>query len=462
MQPSSLFPPLARRDWLSATAAGFGMVALRAVAAHAAGAGTLREPHFPARAQRVVFLCMEGGPSHVDSFDYKPALLQRAGEPIGRGRLPSARLLAPAWEFRRRGQSGLWISELFPQVAAHADKLCIMNGMQTDVPNHPPAFLQMHTGMSNAVRPSLGSWVTYGLGSDNENLPGFVTIAPPANNGGPANYGSAFLPASFQATKIGGPGGRFARLAAGSNEARVSNLENPLRDRSDQRRQLDYIQSLNRGSSGDPDAVEGLIQAHELAFRMQDALPAVLDVAGESQATTQLYGLDNEASATFGRQCLMARRLLEAGVRFVEVSHGGWDQHRNLREDHAARARAVDGPIAGLLADLAGRGMLESTLVIWGGEFGRTPYAQVADGRDHNHLGFTTWFAGGGVRPGFVHGGTDEFGLEAVEGKVPIVDWHATILHLLGLDHERLTYQYAGREMRLTDTKGRVVEEILA
>jgi uncharacterized protein (DUF1501 family) len=302
--------------------------------------------------------------------------------------------------------------------------------------------------------------VTYGLGSTNANLPGFVTISPPPASGGPANYGSGFLPASFQATKIGGAGGRL-----GGGEAGVSNIANPALSRTEQRNQIDFIQSLNRRAveeGAEAAAVEGLIAAHELAFRMQDTLPEALDVAGESAATAALYGLDDEATADFARQCLMARRLLERGVRFVEVCHGGWDQHRNLAVEHERHARAVDRPIAGLLADLDAHGLLADTLVVWGGEFGRTPYGQTDDGRDHNHQGYTTWFAGGGVKAGHVHGATDEFGMEAVEAPVHVHDWHATILHLLGLDHTRLTFRHAGREMRLTDTKGHVVEEIVA
>ena len=451
-----------RRQWLAGTAAGFGSVAFQALAAGTgtAGAGT---PHFPARAKRVVFLCMDGGPSHVDSFDHKPALVEHGGRPIGRGRVPTAKLLPPRWRFRQRGESGLWISDLFPEIAAHADKLCLVNSMRTDVPNHPPAFLQMHTGVSTAVRPSLGAWVTYGLGSENANLPGFVTISPPPANGGPANYGSGFLPASHQATKIGGAGGRLARL--GGAEEGVSNIAHPTLTRAEQRAQIDFIQSLNRRAEeegAEAAAVEGLIAAHEMAFRMQDTLPEALDVARETEATTRLYGLGDDDTADFARQCLMARRLLERGVRFVEVCHGGWDQHRNLESEHGRHARAVDRPIAGLLADLDARGLLADTLVIWGGEFGRTPYGQTTDGRDHNHQGYTTWFAGGGVKAGHVHGATDEFGLEAVESPVHVHDWHATILHLLGLDHTRLTFRHAGRDMRLTDTKGHVVEAIVA
>jgi len=414
-------PTWSRRNWLATAAAGFGGVAFKAIASEqAVGA---QPPHFRPRATRVVFLCMDGGPSHVDSFDHKPMLVRHSGTAIGRGRLPSAKLLAPRWKFTRRGASGLWISDLFPEVAAHADKLCVVNSMRTDVPNHPPAFLQMHTGVSTSMRPSLGAWVTYGLGSENDNLPGFVTINPPPGKGGTLNYGSAFLPARHQATKIGGPGGRFA--GRGSGDERVSNIANPDLSRAEQRAQIDFIQSLNRRAGEDgaeAAAVEALIAAHELAFRMQDTLPEALDVAAESAATSDLYGLGDDETADFARQCLMARRLLERGVRFVEVCHRGWDQHRNLLAEHGRHARAVDRPIAGLLADLEARGLLADTLVIWGGEFGRTPYGQTDDGRDHNHQGFTTWFAGGGVKAGHVHGATDEFGLEAVESPVHVHD----------------------------------------
>jgi hypothetical protein len=388
----------------------------------------------------------------------------------GRGRF-AGRLLGSPFEFRQFGECGRWISELFPQVAVHADRLCVHNGMHTDLPNHAQAFLQMHCGLFQFSRPSLGAWVLYGLGTTNENLPGFVTINPPRTNGGAANYASSFLPAVHQATRIGGTG-------------QVSNLRNARHSASAQRAQLDYLQQRNRGTAaalgGNPE-IEGLISSFELAFRMQAELPELLDLSGETRETLALYGAGREPEAnarprglfggmpgggggpsgTFARQCLLARRLVEAGVRFVEVTHGGWDHHRNLQESLRGSCTAVDRPIAGLLTDLARRGLLDDTLVIWGGEFGRSPTAQ-GDGRDHNHKGFTLCMAGGGVRPGIAHGATDEYGQEVVSGRMHIHDWHATLLHLLGLDHERLTYRHGGRELRLTDTKGQVISDILA
>lgn len=450
-----------RRHWLQRTSAGFGWLAFSAILAERTQAAgnppAPKQPHFSSRAKRVLFLCMDGGPSHVDCFDYKPELIKRAGEQIGRGNVPTGRLMPPVWEFRQHGLSGLWISDLFPNLARHADKLCLIRSMQTDVPNHPPAFLQMHCGIPTAPRPSLGAWVTYGLGTLNDNLPGFITISPTRTNGGPANYGSSFLPAICQGTPIGS---NLAPVA----QAQIKNITNPRLTPSQQRTELDFVQQLNRVSAerdSETAAIDGLIESHELAFRMQGALPPVMELENEPPSTRRLYGLDNPTTENFGRQCLMARRLLEAGVRFVEVCHSGWDQHLNLKADHGKHAAATDLPIAGLLTDLEGRGLLKDTLVIWAGEFGRTPYAQTADGRDHNHRGFTTWMAGGGVQPGFAYGATDEFGYEAVENPVHIHDWHATILHLLGLDHEQLTFRYAGRDMRLTDTKGHVVKGIL-
>jgi hypothetical protein len=460
---------LSRRAALKGTVAGFGYLAfagLSTLAAEKANPLAPKKTHFPARARRVIFLCMEGAPSHVDTFDYKPELAGLDGQ-----RMPGARvftrLLASPWKFARHGESGLWISELFPEVARHADKLCLLRGMHTDVPAHSQAFLQMHTGIFQFKRPSLGAWTFFGLGTENENLPGFVTISPPLQNGGPANYGSAFLPAVFQGTPIrtGFPG--FAGRAGprGGPGGGVSNIRNPRRPPAAQRAQLDFIQSLNREAlARDPHnpGIEGAIEAFELAFRMQKDLPKVLDLSAESAATRALYGIGEQATDSFGRQCLMARRFVEAGVRFVEVTSGQWDHHRDLKNALGNKARSVDQPIAGLLRDLQTRGLLKDTLVLWGGEFGRTPYAQGGDGRDHNHRGFTMWLAGGGVKGGFSHGATDDYGYEAVAGKVHIHDWHATILHLLGLDHERLTYRYAGRDMRLTDVKGNVVKEVIA
>ena len=452
-----------RRSFLRSVTSGLGALAftaLRQRSAAAASASPLapKSPHFAPRAKRVLFLCMEGGPSHVDTFDYKPELIRQAGRPLGKGRVPTAPLMAPLWDFKQRGRSGLWISELYAHVAEQADRLCVINGMQTDIPAHPPAFIQMHTGISTSPRPSMGAWVLYGLGTENANLPGFVTICAPPNNGGTINYGSAFLPAALQGTRIG-----TNRLPVAN--AQVANLKNPVRNLAAQERQLEYLRTLHGAAKQhDPASpfLDGLMEAHELAHRMQGELPPVINLAEESATTQELYGIGTPATDDFGRQCLMARRLLEAGVRFVEVCHGGWDQHRNLKEDHAKHALATDKPIAGLLADLAQRGMLDDTLVIWSGEFGRTPYGQGGDGRDHNHTGYTTWFAGGGVKGGLRYGATDEFGYEAVENKMHVHDWHATILHLLGLDHEKLTFEYAGRAMRLTDVKGRVHEAIFS
>jgi hypothetical protein len=355
------------------------------------------------------------------------------------------------------------ISELFPELATHADDLCLLRGMQTDLPAHPQAFLQMHCGIFQFSRPSLGAWVLYGLGRQNANLPGFITLAPPTHNGGPANYGNAFLPAIHRGLKIGGQ--TWFGPSGSQGDLHVSNLASPQYTRDSQRLQLDYVQALNRGAletGGDAQGIEGVIESYELAFRMQAELPALLDLSKETVRTLKLYGIGESRTQRFGRQCLLARRFLEAGVRFVEITSSGWDHHQNLKDALPRNCAAVDAPIAGLLTDLKERDLLKDTLVIWGGEFGRTPTAQNANGRDHNSSGYTMWMAGGGVKGGFSFGNTDDYGFEAVEGKVHIHDWHATILHLLGLDHQRLTYRYAARDLRLTDTKGEVVREILA
>jgi len=451
-----------RRSFLRSVSQGFGAVAFAAMTqldARGADGRSLdaKRPHFEPRAKRVLMMTMEGGPSHVDTFDYKPELAKRAGKAIGKGRLPSARLMPSPWQFRQSDKSELWISDLYPELRKQSDKLCLVHSMHTDVPAHATAFIQMHTGIATSPRPSIGAWVLYGLGTDNTNLPGFVTISAPTTLGGPANYGSAFLPASYQATKIGGNRQSIAR-------AEVANIKSP-RSKAAQQEQLAFIETLNaaeRNRNADHSFVNGLDAAHALAARMQGDLPPIIDLGRESATMQAQYGIGDSRTDDFGRQCLMARRLLEAGVRFVEVCHGGWDQHRNLREDHGKHAGATDQPIAGLLRDLADRGMLEDTLVLWGGEFGRTPYAQTEDGRDHNHLGYTIWMAGGGVRAGIRYGATDEFGYEAVVDKVHIHDWHATILHLLGLDHTLLTFRHAGRDMRLTDVSGRVHDRLLA
>jgi hypothetical protein len=447
-----------RREALRATTLGFGLLALNGLLADRARAAALFAPaQAPkARAKRVILLAMGGAPSHVDTFDYKPELAKHDGEALSGRYRQGAKLMASPWEFRQHGRSGLWISALFPKLAEHADELCLLRGMQTDVPAHAQAVLMQHTGSFQFVRPSLGAWTLYGLGTANQNLPGFVTIGPPA--GSAQSYGSAFLPATFQGMPI-------ANLRGGRNAEPVANIRNARLDRDAQRQQLDLLQKLNREAlEREPrnDELEGVIESYELAFRMQSELPALLDLSKESKATQDAYGIGGADTDAFGRQCLIARHLAEQGVRCIEVHQGGWDHHRNLRNDLAAACRKVDQPIAALLGDLKQRGLLDDTLVIWGGEFGRTPYAQNGDGRDHNHKGFTTWFAGGGVKGGFSYGATDENGIEAVEGKMSMHDWHATILHLLGLDHERLTFNHAGRDFRLTDVHGRVASEILA
>ncbi|SMP50331.1 Protein of unknown function [Neorhodopirellula lusitana] len=452
---------LTRRNILQSVSAGFGYLAFKGVhAAENAASNPLASklPHFAARAKRVIFLCMQGGPSHVDTFDHKPLLTRDHGKP---GRYGGTLLKSP-WEFRQRGDSGLWISDLFPEVAKHADDMTLIRSMQCDQPVHPGAMTQMHTGTAQFIRPSLGAWTLYGLGTENDSLPGFVSLSPPA--GSSRNYGSSFLPAIYGGSKVG-RGGRGARFVNGGSGESVPDIKNPRWADPQQRKQLDFIQSLNQAKLSrdqyQPD-VEGIIESYELAFRMQDAMPELMDTSQESAATLAMYGADAGPTQNFGKQCLLARRFIEAGVRFVEVTHGNWDQHVNLSTDHKLRAEACDQPIAGLLADLKQRDLLKDTLVIWGGEFGRTPSAQGGDGRNHNNKGYTTWMAGGGVKGGFSYGMTDEYGYEAVEKKCHIHDWHATILHLLGLDHEQLTYRYAGRDFRLTDVHGNVMHDILA
>ncbi|MEM8912887.1 MAG: DUF1501 domain-containing protein [Planctomycetota bacterium] len=453
---------ITRREILQNVSAGFGYLAFAGMssAEQQAASNPLspKEPHFPARAKRVIFLCMSGGPSHVDTFDYKPQLAKDDGKPGRYG----GRLMKSPWQFRQRGDSGLWISDLFSEVAEHADDLTLIRSMQCDQPVHPGAMTQMHTGTAQFIRPSLGEWTLYGLGTENDSLPGFISLSPPA--GSSRNYGSSFLPAIYGGAKVG-RGGRAQRFARGGSGESVPDIKNPRFSESRQRKQIDFIQTLNREKvrreRHQPD-VEGVIESYELAFRMQGAMPGLMDTTGESQATLAMYGADGGPTENFGKQCLLARRFAEAGVRFIEVTHGGWDQHVNLTADHETRATEVDKPIAGLLQDLKQRDMLKDTLVIWGGEFGRTPAAQGGDGRNHNNKGYTTWMAGGGVKGGYSYGSTDEHGFESVENKCHVHDWHATILHMLGLDHEQLTYRYAGRDFRLTDVHGNVINDIIA
>jgi hypothetical protein len=406
---------------------------------------------------------MWGGPSHVDLFDPKPRLneedgKQLAGNSVGSDKEQLGTLLGSPFRFAQHGEGGTWISELFPHLAQHADKLCVVRSVHTEGSAHGEALLRLHTGQANLVRPSVGAWVSYGLGSDNENLPAFITISPPRGHGGVQNYGSAFLPAMHQGTAIGSAEIPIAK-------AIVSNLGNQHLKPIEQREQLDLIQSLNRQhlhASGDNQQIEGLIANYELAFRMQSTMPAIMSLNDESKATLDLYGIGSEPTNNFGRQCLLARKFAERGVRYIQVSTNyTWDHHKKVKEGSITESAKVDRPIAGLLADLAQRGLLEDTLVLWGAEFGRTPMVENGDGRNHHPQAFTMWLAGGGVRGGLTFGSTDDFGYRPVEKPVHMHDLHATLLYALGLDHERLTYRHAGRDFRLTDVYGDVVRDIL-
>ena len=457
---------LSRRDMLRLSATGFGALALAAMLGErgeAADPLAPKAPHFPAKAKRVIFLFMHGGPSQVDTFDYKPLLKRDHGKPLpfAKPRVVSSEtgnLLQSPFAFKQYGQSGAWASEIFPNIGGCSDDLCFIRSMHGSNSRHGGALLELHTGSDTFVRPSMGSWVTYGLGSENQNLPGFITICPTLTHGGVNNWSSAFLPAVYQGTPVG-------TASQSAEQAKIPFIHGDT-PRSLQRMELDLIQEMNRdrlAQTGPDAAMEGRIASFELAFRMQSAAPELQDISGETAATLKLYGLDDPATKNFGRQCLMARRFAERGVRFVQVTHSyKWDQHGNLKADHARNAKEVDKPIAGLLTDLKRRGLLKDTLVVWAGEFGRTPVAQGPDGRDHNPHGFTAWLAGGGVKPGIQYGATDDYGYYAVENKVHFHDLHATILHLLGLDHTKLTWRYAGRDFRLTDVHGEVVKEILA
>jgi hypothetical protein len=460
--------PVTRRELLATTSCGFGMLAFAGLFGQSARAAATdanhplapKQPHFAPRAKRVIFMFMQGGPSHVDTFDYKPALETDDGKSPGQGvgGRGNRKLMKSPWKFSPAGNSGLMISELFPSVARHADDLCLLNSMVTDLPNHPQASVQLHTGSFQFVRPSMGAWVLYGLGTENQELPGFITINPITRVGGAVNFGSSFLPAPFQGTSIGGEGQRLAG-------ATIPNLANRDLTKDQQRKQLDLLQSINRErlvKDRVNSELEGVIESYELAFRMQSAVPKIMDTSDESPSTLEDYGIGRGPTDNFGRQCLLARRLAEAGVRFIELGMGGWDQHGQLRNRLTANCTAIDQPIAALLNDLKLRDMLKDTLVVWGGEFGRTPHAQNEDGRDHNATGYTMWMSGGGVKGGLRYGATDEHGIRAEEKKMHVHDLHATVLHLLGLDHTRLTYRYSGRDFRLTDVHGNVATEIIA
>jgi hypothetical protein len=387
--------------------------------------------------------------SSLDTFEHKPTL--QAGD--GQSGPGGGKLVASKFAFAQHGATGTWVSELYPHVARHVDKLCFVRGLHTDTPAHPQAVIQLHTGtaLASLTRPSMGAWLLYGLGTENQNLPGYVTINPSPNFGGTINYGSAFLPAHFQGTRV-------------NDSGRMANLEAAVPAQL-QRKQLDLIQAMNRdlrASAGAPGELDGVIASFELAFRMQGEVPELLDISREPEHVREAYGVKDGAEGSFARQCLMARRLSEAGVRFVEIRQPGWDHHSNLHKGMIANSAATDQPTAALLADLEQRGLLDETLVLFGSEFGRMPTAQGPDGRDHNIMGYQMWLAGAGVKPGFSYGATDDIGLRAVDGRMHMTDLHATLLALMGLDHESLTYRYAGRDFRLTDIAGNVVREIFA
>jgi hypothetical protein len=444
-----------RRQMLKSAGAGFGYLALAGILGENAMAkGESRPlapklPHFVPRAKRIIFLFMSGSMSQMDTWEYKPRVQKDDGkEGPGGGTITASK-----FKFSQHGQTGTWVSELFPNLAEHVDKFCFLRGLRTDTPAHPQAVIQLHTGTALAAltRPSMGAWTLYGLGSENQDLPGFVTINPPPDVGGATNYGCAFLPAHFQGTRI-------------NDSGYLPNLKSDAAP-SLQRKQLNLLQSMNRDlaeSPGAPDEVEGVIQSFELAFKMQSKVPELLDLSKEPRSVLDAYGVRPGPEGSFARQCLMARRLSEAGVRFVEVCCPGWDHHSNLHKGLIGCSAAADRPAAALLSDLDKRGLLDETLVLFGSEFGRLPTAQGPDGRDHNITAYPMWLAGAGVRKGYTHGQTDDYGLEPLKDSMHVTDLHATLLALLGLNHEKLTYRYAGREFRLTDVAGNVATEIFA
>ncbi len=486
-EPSGFSPDTAcRRRFLRQAGGGFGAIAASCLLAQTqftkstfgndqtVGRGTgltnplaPREPHFPAKAKRVIYLFMHGGPSHVDLFDPKPELVKYAGQPLPdsfgevmtRRKVAKNPLLGPIKPFRAHGQSGIEISDFLPHIAKCADQLCVLRSCHGDSVNHPQSVYQMNTGSILTGKPSLGSWVSYGLGTENQDLPAFVVMPDPGGGlkGGPPAWGSGFLPATFQGTTVRPGKSPILHLAP----------ERASFDSDRQRRLLDFVQARNQehlAMRPDNDDLAARIESYELAFRMQATAPEVVDMSQESAATLSLYGIDQKATREFGTRCLLARRMIERGVRFVQLYSGdtnGWDAHSDVLKNHTDYCQATDLPVAGLLTDLQQRGLLEETLVIWGGEFGRMPMSEQGKGRDHNPWGYTCWLAGAGVRPGMTYGATDEFGLRAVDRPVHIHDLHATILHLLGFDHERLTFFHNGREERLTDVAGKVVHEVL-
>ena len=464
--PGRVTRPLNRREMLKSSANGFGMVALSAMMSDRSDGAESFKRHFPAKAKNVIFCFLDGGVSHVDSFDPKPKLAQLDNQPAGSIENPTAnknrKWLQSPWKFRKYGECGQPVSELFPHIASCVDDIAVIRSMKADLPIHATGVLFLHTGFNNAGRPSLGSWVNYGLGNENENLPGFVVLSfGVVPCGGLENYSNGFLPANFQATMFNADGNPLENIKPGDTSSFI------------QRQKLDILKLQDEAfakSLGGHDAVESAIKNYELAYQMQSLVPDVLDLSKETQATQELYGIDSkiDSQRLYGIQCLRARRLVESGVRFVEItcppgaSNGTWDQHGALKKMHEKNALDTDQAIAGLIKDLKQRGLFEETLVIWAGEFGRTPHSAGRDGRDHHPEGFTVWLAGGGVKGGVVHGATDELGMHAVENVQTMHDLHATILHLVGLNHERLTYRHGGRDFRLTDVHGNVIREILA
>lgn len=461
---------MSRRHMLQSTSLGFGAVAAAALfqgssaqAAHSTGVS--RKPHFRARAKNIIYLYMDGGPSQVDTFDPKERLTRDNGKPFPMKKEPTqfnnnGNTLGSPWEFKNHGQSGLPVSSLFPNVAKHVDDLCVIRSMVSEFSEHTNANYFLHTGLGISGRPSMGSWISYGLGSENSNLPGYVVLngglIPP---GGLDNFSNGFLPATYQ-------GSIFK-----PQDPPVANIIPQEKTIQEQRNKLNLMRRLDKGllnQFSHSDAIESAISNHELAFRMQSAVPELVDIGGESQITRKMYGMDaqHQYTRTFAYQCLLARRLVERGVRFIEltcpsVGADRWDQHGGLKTGHERNSLAVDQPISALLTDLKSRGLLDSTLVVWSGEFGRTPFAQGSNGRDHNPFGFSLWMAGAGIQGGMTYGATDEFGYKAVENRVEVYDLHATMLHLLGINHEKLTFRFSGRDMRLTDVHGHVLKEIL-
>lgn len=468
--PGRMPPQSSRREMLRATANGFGMLALAGLMAESAPAApvgniALPQRHFAPKVKNVIFLFMDGGVSHVDSFDPKPKLDELDTKPFTESKNPTAngnrQWLKSPWAFKPRGKSGMPVSDLFPHIAACADDLAVIRSMQAELPIHSTGVLFLHTGSNNAGRPSIGSWVNYGLGSENRNLPGFVVLSfGVVPCGGLENYSNGFLPASHQATLFQADGTPIDNIQPADKDARIQQTKLALLRAQDSA----FSQTL-----GGDDAVESAIRNYEMAYRMQSLVPDVLDLAQETEATQRLYGLDSTVPTKrlYGIQCLRARRLIESGVRFVEItcppgaSNGTWDQHGNLKAGHEKNALDTDQAIAGLITDLKARGLFEETLIVWAGEFGRTPHSAGRDGRDHHPEGFSVWLAGGGVKGGTIYGATDELGMQSVENICTMHDLHATILHLLGLDHERLTYRFGGRDYRLTDVHGHVVHDIL-